>query len=155
MKFIDAFDTARPYLAGFVLLREGDKVAMVLRKDTGWMDGYYGLPAGKVEYDETFLQAVAREAEEEAGVKIKQEDLKVVHVMHRHGLQGDGFIDWIDIYFEASAWEGEPANVEPEKSESLDWVDIKNVSVKIVPPQLAAIKEIMAGNIYSEYGWTT
>ena len=70
MKFDDKYDSARPYIACFVILRKGNKVAMVLRKNTGWMDGYYGLPAGKVEYFEHFTAGAAREAKEEAGVDI-------------------------------------------------------------------------------------
>lgn len=48
MKFEDIYpEVARPYVAAFVILRRGSKVAMVLRKNTGWMDGHYGLPAGR------------------------------------------------------------------------------------------------------------
>lgn len=72
MKFEDIYpEVARPYVAAFVILRRGSKVAMVLRKNTGWMDGHYGLPAGKGEWFEPFTDAAIREANEEVGVKIQ------------------------------------------------------------------------------------
>ena len=43
------YDTATPYLASFVIIRKEGKIAFVLRTNTGWMNGYYGLPSGKVE----------------------------------------------------------------------------------------------------------
>lgn len=154
MKFDDMYDSARPYIACFVVMKDKDgKIAMVLRKNTGWMDGYYGLPAGKVEYGETYLEAAIREAKEEAGVDIKPKDLKFVHIVHRHGENGDLFMDWVDVYFEAAVWSGEPHNAEEDKSERLDWVDIKKDADKIVPPQADALKKIVSGEPYSEYGW--
>ena len=152
-KFDNRYDTARPYVACFVVLRRSNKVAMVLRKDTGYMDGYYGLPAGKVEWGENYAGAAVREAKEEAGVTIKLKDLFFVHVAHRHGEDDETFMDWVDVYFEADKWEGEPHNAEPDKSERLDWIDLTNLPKNIVPPQRAALEEIANGIPYSEYGW--
>ena len=154
MKFDDKYDSARPYIACFVILRKGNKVAMVLRKNTGWMDGYYGLPAGKVEYFEHFTAGAAREAKEEAGVDIAESDLACVHTAHRHGEDGDVFMDWVDVYFEAQTWQGEPHNAEEEKSERLDWIDLLNLPDNIVPSQKAALEHIAKKSFYSEFGWS-
>lgn len=153
MKFDDRYDSARPYIACFTILRDGDKVAMVLRKNTGWMDGFYGLPAGKVEYGEPYVDGAVREAKEEAGVAILAEDLRFVHVVHRHGEEEGVFMDWVDVYFEASKWVGEPHNAEEEKSERLDWLDLNELPENIVPPQLDALQHIAKNIHYSEYGW--
>ncbi len=153
MKFIDHYDSARPYIACFVILRRGNKIAMVLRKNTGYMDGYYGLPAGKVEYHETYTTGAVREAKEEAGVTIKEEDIHMVHVVHRHGKEHGGFMDWVDMYFEVTTWQGEPHNAEPHKAERLDWVDVEDLGDNIVPHQKDALRYIAQGVPYSEYGW--
>ena len=147
MNFI--YDTATPYIASFAILRRGDEIAMLVRKNTGWMDSYYGLPAGKVEWGETFTQAAVREANEEAGVVVLASDLQPVHVAHRHSED----TDWIDVYFEASQWAGEPFNAEPEKSEKLEWLDLNNLPENVVPSQRQALIEIAKGNNYSEFGW--
>lgn len=110
------FNTARPYLAVYVLLRRDDgKVAFVKRAHTGWMDGYYGLPAGKVERFEPCLQAAVRGAKEEVGVDIDPRHLSHVLTVHRDSPEDDTDDDmtWVDVFFETSQWEGEPFNAEP------------------------------------------
>ena len=153
MRFVESYDSARPYIACFVLLRRGNKVAMVLRKNTGYMDGFYGLPAGKVEYDETFIAGAVREAKEEAGVDINLANLRYVHTVHRHSEEQSGFMDWVDVYFEADSWVGEPYNAEDNKAERLEWIDITNLSENIVPHQRDALTQIARGELYSEFGW--
>ena len=39
--------------AAYVVLRRGDEVLMLLRANTGYMDGYWAVPAGHVEKDES------------------------------------------------------------------------------------------------------
>lgn len=156
MKFADIYDTARPYIACFVILKKDDKIAMVRRKNTGWMDGFYGLPAGKVEYGETYRQGAAREVKEEAGVDIQEDDLEFAHIGHRHSDQGDGkFQDWVDVYFIAKKWEGEPYNAEKHKSDSLDWIDLDNLpdNEKVVPAVFDVLSRINRNEKYSEHGW--
>ena len=126
---------------------------MVLRKNTAWMNDHYGLPAGKVEWGENYLKAAKREAKEEAGVEIKTGDLSFAHVTHRHAPNGDKFMDWVDIYFKADNWTGEPHNAEPSKSGRLDWLDLNKLPKNIVPSQRAALEEIEKGRQYSEFGW--
>lgn len=152
-KFDDRYDSARPYTACFVVLMRDTEIAMVLRKNTGWMDGHYGLPAGKLEYQETFTQGAIREAKEEAGVDIEPDNLRVIHVAHRHGEDAEKFMDWIDVYFVVDEWSGNPQNAEPEKSERLDWLSINDLPENVVPSQRAALTDIAMGNFYSEFGW--
>jgi 8-oxo-dGTP diphosphatase len=155
MKFDDRHDTARPYIACFSILRDGNNVAMVLRKNTGWMDGYWGLPAGKVEWFEHFTAGAVREAKEEAGVDVAMADLQFAHVAHRHAqnLQDGVFMDWVDIYFEVNKWSGTPFNAEKDKSEQLQWIDLTNMPENVVPSQRAALEHIAKGSYYSEFGW--
>jgi ADP-ribose pyrophosphatase YjhB (NUDIX family) len=152
-KHSEKYDSARPFIACFVLLQKENKIAMVLRKNTGWMDGYYGLPAGKVEYSEPYAVGAVREAKEEAGVDIDLKDMRFVHIAHRHGENEEEIMEWVDVYFEADKWAGEPFNAEEDKSERLDWLDLNNLPENIVPPQRDALLHIAKGEFYSEYGW--
>jgi len=151
----EKFDTAHPYTAVFVIFREHNKVAFVLRGDLPWMADHYGLPSGKVEIAETFRLAAVREAKEEVGVDIDPKDLKYLLTMQRNsGSQEDGSIlEWVDMYFEATKWNGELINAEPHMHRKLEWLDLKNLPENVIPPVKAALEMIEAGQTYGEYGW--
>lgn len=74
----NAFNTATPYIASYVILKKDNKAAFVLRSKTGWRNGFYGLPAGKVENDESYIACAIREVKEEVGVDVAALDLKHV-----------------------------------------------------------------------------
>jgi 8-oxo-dGTP diphosphatase len=143
------YDIATPYTAVFIVFRKQDKIAFLLRSNTDWMNGHYGLPAGKVEKDESFRAAAVREAKEEVGVAIKPEDLKFVFVTYRH----EESSDWINIVFEALTWEGDLYNAEPDVHGELVWFDPKDLPENMVPSVRIAIEHIEAGDSYAEYGW--
>jgi 8-oxo-dGTP diphosphatase len=143
-----SFDTATPYIASYVIMRKGNKIAFVLRSKTNWMNNYYGLPSGKVEKQENYKRAAIREAKEEVGIDINPKDLKFVHVMHRN----EGH-EWVDIFFEAAKWQGEPYNAEPHMHSEFLWLDLKKLPKNTIPSVAFALGKISKGELYSEYGW--
>ncbi len=91
------YDTATPRIASYVLVKNSEgKIAFLMRSNTSWMNGYYGLPSGKVEKDEPFSVAAIREALEEIGIKIEPNDLKYALIMHRKEAD-DVDNTWADI----------------------------------------------------------
>lgn len=76
-------------LAAYLIIRQDDKVLLIRRANTGYYDGMYALPAGHVDGNEPAHRAAIREAKEEVGVTIHEEDLRFVHVMHRVAEEGD------------------------------------------------------------------
>lgn len=140
---------AKLYLATVVIFRRNGKIAFVLRQNTGWMDGYYGLPGGKVEAGESFLAAAIREAQEEVGLALHAEDLR--HVLTAHRNSGDSV--WVDLFFEADGWQGELQNAEPHKHASLDWLDPDALPDNVIPSGRYCLDQIKAGQRYAEYGW--
>ena len=143
------FDIAQPYTDTYVLLIKDNHIACIIRANTGWMDGYYGLPAGKVEKGETYTQAAIREAFEEVGVVVAENNLNALHTQHRK----TDDTTWVGVFFVADDWQGEPHNAEPEKSDGFEWLDLNNLPENIVPSQRAALINILAKKPYSEFGW--
>lgn len=147
-----SYDTARPYAAAFVLLRRDDgKAAFLLRSGTDWMNGHYGLPAGKVEKDESFLAAAIRETREEVGIILKPENTR--HAMTCYRRAEDDTLAWIDVVFEADIWEGEVVNAEPDKHSEVTWFSLDNLPENTVPAVRFILDHIRAGENYCEYGW--
>lgn len=116
------------------------------------MNGFYGLPSGKVEINESFTECAIREAKEEVGAKIMASDLTPVLTMHRAN-RGDHAPYWVDLFFEVNKWEGELYNAEPDVHSELAWLDLNNLPDNIVPPVVSALEAIKAGKTYAEYGW--
>lgn len=142
-------DSQRPYLASHVILKENGLVAFVLRENTSWMNSHYGLPSGKVERQESCQKAAVREALEEAGVVLKEKDLKFVHAMHRISSKEDS--EWMYVYFEVKKWEGEAYNAEPHLHSELVWLDPKDLPENIIPSVRHMLEQAEAGNYFSEY----
>ncbi len=101
--------------AVYLFLEQDDKILLLKRANTGYMDGWYGVPAGHHDGGESIKEAMCREAREEAGITVKPEDLIFVHVMHR--LANDG--ERIDFYFKTKSYTGEITNMEPERCSEL------------------------------------
>jgi 8-oxo-dGTP pyrophosphatase MutT (NUDIX family) len=138
--------------ASYLTLFKDNKVLLLRRFNTGYEDGNYSMVAGHVDSGETFTQCVIREAEEEAGILLKPEDLKVVHVMHRNsGTEENN--ERVDVFFIAEKWDGEIVNKEPHRCDDLSWFDLDALPSNIIPYVNQAIKGIKNKNYYSEHGW--
>ncbi len=139
--------------AAYLVLFKEQKTLLLRRKNTGFEDGNYGLVSGHVEKGESFLQCMVREAEEEAGILLKAEDLKVAHMMHRKsGLpEGD---ERVDAFVVARRWEGEIQNKEPHKCNELGWFELRALPENTIGYIRQALEHIQEGEFYSEQGWS-
>jgi ADP-ribose pyrophosphatase YjhB (NUDIX family) len=131
-----------------LFLVKGDKILLLRRYNTGYEDGNYSVIAGHLDGNETFREAMIREAKEEADIDIKPEYLEVVHVMHRKSED-----ERIDFFFVAKKWEGEPKNMEPQRCDDLRWFELNNLPKNIIPYVKQAIRCFLDGVFYSEHGW--
>jgi 8-oxo-dGTP diphosphatase len=138
-----------PYTAVYLIFKKDGKIAFLLRSNTGWMNGHYGLVAGKADKGESFTQAAVREAFEESGATIQPPDLKPVLLIHRK--EPDSI--WVDVVFEVLKWDGELYNAEPDKHGELVWLDPKQLPENMVPSVRFYVQQYLAGKPYAEYGW--
>jgi 8-oxo-dGTP diphosphatase len=134
----------------YLILKQNDMVLLHLRKNTGYLDGFYGLVAGHVEAKESAATAMVREAYEEAGILLEISDLNVVHVMHRLTNRSN-----IDIFFECSTWQGEITNKEPEKCAALKFFPLERLPSNVISYIIDAFRAINQKTAYSEQGWKT
>lgn len=132
-------------VATCLLLIKENQILLLRRFNTGWQDGNYSLPAGHLDPNETIADCLCREIEEEIGLKLKQENIKLIHTMHR---MSSGYID----FFFVSEYIGtEPENKEPEKSDELIWVPLKELPKNVVPSVRFAIDNYLNGITFSEF----
>lgn len=133
--------------AHLVLAREGE-LLMLLRQNTGYMDGHWGLVAGHVDAGETFREAMAREAREEAGLSLTPDALHLTHIMHRNSDS-----ERVSLFFTTEATTDEPRNMEPDKCAALVWQPRAALPDATIPYIRAALGHIAEGRQYSEFGW--
>lgn len=134
--------------AVYLLLINDGKVLLLRRYNTGWSDGMYTLLAGHLDGNEPLTVAMSREALEEAGITVNPEDIQFAHVMHRVSDK-----EYLDFFFTATKWEGEPRNTEPEKCDDMQWFPLDDLPNNILPYIKQVIKDMNKAKHYSEVGW--
>jgi 8-oxo-dGTP diphosphatase len=126
----------------------GSEVLLLRRFNTGFRDGEYSVPAGHLDGGETVLAAGIREAREEVGVQIEENDVVFSSVMHR--LEGD---ERIDFFVHVKNWQGEPFNAEPHKCDQLCWLNTDELPENIIPYVSRALANHLKGVPFEEFGW--
>lgn len=130
--------------AMLILIRDG-KVLLAERQGTGYADGWWNVPSGHLEENETIDQAVIREAREEIGIILTPDDLRFVHLCHFRNPEGDARMG---VFFEARTWVGEPVNAEPHKCGRIAWWPLDQLPPNTHPYTAAGIEHYTRGQPY-------
>ena len=138
----------KAFAEAHLVLVENEHVLMLRRFRTGYMDGWFSLPAGHLDGGETVREATARDAAEETGLNIAPEALEFVHLIHR---RSDG--ERMSFFFTPRQWSGTAENREPHKHDRVEWLPLDALPEKTIPYIRAALTAIRAGERYSEFGW--
>ncbi len=133
----------------YLILVENEKILLLRRFQTGYEDGNYSMVAGHADGNETMREAIAREAREEAGIKI--DPMKLEHILTMHRWCEDH--ERIGLYFMAKNWDGEIKNSEPNKCDDLSWFSLAELPKNTIPYVATAIDCYQNGVKYCEFGW--
>lgn len=133
-----------------IIIRE-DKILFVLRENTSYMNGFYSLPAGRVEEGETFSNGCVREIEEEVGLRLSKEHITYALTLHRKTNTDKKY--WVDVFFKVSQFKGDPYNASPNEHSKIEWLPLNNLPDNIMDWQKAAINAFLDGKQYLEFGW--
>ena len=129
------------------ILEQDDKILLFYRTDGYFKDGWWVLPAGHIEENETATQAVVREAKEELGIDVDVKDVAFVHIVHN--LVGEN--KRMDLYFLIKDFQGELQNLEPSKCTDMQFFRKDKLPFqKIAPTTLQALQSIWTKKYYSE-----
>lgn len=101
--------------------------------------------AGKVEPGEDVVTAALRESAEELDIGVSADDLRFVHVVH----DGRGPRGWVHFFFLCHEWTGVPRNREPHKHDEIRWWSPDEPPVDMVDYCAAALRRILAGEVFS------
>lgn len=135
-------------VAVHIFLVQNGEVLLLRRHNTGYEDGKYSVVAGHIDGAETVRQASSREAEEEVGIHINPQDLRVVEIMHRKSED-----ERVDFFLEAQKWSGELKNREPDKCDQVAWFPLDELPENTIPYIKRALSNYRQGIWFEEYGW--
>ena len=136
-----------------LILTRGDEVLLALRDGTGYADGMWNLPSGKLEQGEHALDAIIREAKEEIGITLHPDDLHFTGVVHCRNPEGQARLG---LFFAApsdTSRQGEPHNAEPDKCAQLDWFPLTAPPESTVPYTTAGLDLHRTGQPFTTLGW--
>ena len=138
-------------VAVYLLVFNSEKMEtlLCLRQNTGFCDGMYSLIAGHVDPMESAFSAMVREAKEEAGMDISEENLHPVCCLHRKAKDGMR----IDIFFELKNYKGKIENMEPHKCKELKFFNLDGLPSNIIDFVKKALFNSLKNTVVFEHGW--
>ena len=120
---------------------------VMLLKQTNKNGGNHTMVGGKIDRNEMAVTALIRETHEEAGIVIKEKNLKLVHVLNRARKSSNELI----LVFRAKKWKGDPEPKETRKFKAVTWCDPLELPKDTIPIVRHIIKNYLKGRFYSEY----
>ena len=121
-----------------IAINDRQEILLLRRANTGYRDGYYDMPAGHLEKDETLRQAAIRELKEETGLSASEDDLEFVELIHRMSTNERVYLD---VFFQVKRWKGEAAIMEPSKCDDLNWFPLEALPENVVPHQRQVMQD--------------
>jgi 8-oxo-dGTP diphosphatase len=133
-----------------LLLIRDDAVLLALRAGTGFADGQYNVPSGKLEDGEDVASAVCREAREEVGLDLDPEALTLASTVHYRNVYGEARLG---LFFHPDRWEGEPVNAEPHKCAHIAWYPLGALPGNTYPYTRIGVELYRKRQNFAASGW--
>jgi 8-oxo-dGTP diphosphatase len=127
---VEDFSTPSISVVAAALLDPGRGILMQQRPPGKAHSGLWEFPGGKVEPGESPSAALAREIEEELGITIAVETLRLAGTAQDIGTGSEGSCLTITL-FACTSWDGEP---EAREGGALAWVAPERVARLAMPP---------------------
>jgi 8-oxo-dGTP diphosphatase len=132
------------------VLKKDSKILFLLRQNTPFFSGHYGLPGGKVDPNESPTQALMREMHEELGITVTEDNLQFMHCL---AFKSETNTEIVALVFHITHWDGEPTNNEPHKCTELAWLTPDALPDNMIPRHRHIIEKLGHNGLYSESGW--
>lgn len=111
---------------GILLINEEGRILYGLRKSKHGYDTY-SPPWGHLEYGERIEECAKREVFEEAGITIKEQDIRLYATLNE--IHPNNEKHYINIITVVQVFEWIPINKEPEKLEEWKWMNWKEIQL--------------------------
>ncbi|MFB9686084.1 NUDIX hydrolase [Amycolatopsis plumensis] len=133
-----------------IILERDEHVLLAQRAGTGYADGQWNLPSGKLEDGEDMVAAIIRETREEIDVEVDRDDLEMVTSVHYLNPEGQARVGF---FFRTRQWRGELRNAEPHKCSQIAWFPNASLPANTVPYTHAGVELYRRGERFGLQGW--
>jgi 8-oxo-dGTP diphosphatase len=137
-----------------LLLTDVDRVLLALREGTGYADQQWNLPSGKLELGEDAVTAVSREAFEEIGVQLAQDEPRLVVTVHHRNMVGLARVGLVFTVRYNVGRHGKPINAEPYKCARIEWFPSDTLPSNTYPYTTACVRAFRDGQPFALSGWS-
>jgi 8-oxo-dGTP pyrophosphatase MutT (NUDIX family) len=127
-----------------LLVRDG-QVLLGRRVNTGYGDGAYEPPSGRLDERETIMEAAVRVAAAQTGIALDPAQMSLAHVMH--DVSGVGRIAF---FLTADGWDG-PVGGPAASYSDLDWFGLDALPANMIDRARVALRDFAAGGRFSTY----
>jgi 8-oxo-dGTP diphosphatase len=137
----------------FLLLTRQDHVLLGLRQGTGFADGQWNLPSGKAEPGEGAVAAIIREAREEIGIQLTEDEVNFAATVHCRNTDTDSRVG---LFFQATARPSPlaaPYNAEPHKCAKIAWHPMAMLPATTMPYSALGISLYQRKAHFGTTGW--
>lgn len=134
-----------------LIFKRNNSLLFLKRQNTGMHDGFWCLPVGKMDKNETPKEAIIRETKEEIGVNITNPQLATIIATRQPNYYDKNKI-WYDInmFFIIEDKNMSVYNAEPEKHSDINFFNFSDLP-KIIPITAQGIKQYQENIPYGEY----
>ncbi len=135
-------------LAAFVVVTKDNCVLLNQRKNSGFLDDYYDLPAGHVELGETLKEAAKRELSEETSLAVALDDLELIHISQNNMTPE---LPYLYITFRANRWSGTPSITESHRAADQRFFALDELPDKVTPYTARVLEDLGSKEVGFSY----
>jgi 8-oxo-dGTP diphosphatase len=132
-----------------LLLRDGD-LLLGRRANTGYGDGAYEPPSGRLAERETLVEAAVRVAAAQVGIEVDQARVSLAHVLHDVSGQGR-----MAFFLTADGWTGDagpvPGSPQTQSYSDFGWFPSGELPANMIDRARVAVRNFAAGARFSTY----
>ena len=128
-----------------LLLARNGRILLRERANTGYGDGAYEPPSGRLAERETLVEAAVRVAAAQIGIALDPSRVSLAHVMH--DVSGAGRMAF---FLTAGGWEGDTGAATKSYSD-LGWFPLADLPANMIDRARVAVRNFAAGARFSTY----
>jgi ADP-ribose pyrophosphatase YjhB (NUDIX family) len=132
-----------------LLLVSDGQLLLGRRANTGYGDGAYEPPSGRLAERETLVEAAVRVAAAQVGIALDPARVSLAHVLH--DVSGAGRMAF---FLTADGWEGDTGRVPPAVAGSYSdfgWYPLTDLPANMIDRARVAVRNYAAGARFSTY----